>query len=149
MSKTDLIFQTEQDGNSHTRIITQYNSVHQKIGNILAKYWYLLKEDENVAKFITPTLPLPFVVRARYESDGNYNKVKQQIDWETTGIIYLLTCVCGCFYIGKTKRQFRRIADHLYDIRGGRINKPIFHHLLLQHRFDPSVMKFRALEAIP
>lgn len=81
--------------------------------------------------------------------NGKFHKVKQNIGCETMGIINLLTCECGCFYIGKTKRQFRRrIGDHLGDIRGGRMNKPICRHVGLFHKFDASVIKFCASEVV-
>ena len=34
----------------------------------------------------------------------------------TKGVIYLMICNCGAFYIGKTFREFRqRMGDHLYQ----------------------------------
>lgn len=37
------------------------------------------------------------------------------VDCNTPGIVYLITCVCGAFYVGKTIRPFRkRINDHMY-----------------------------------
>lgn len=45
--------------------------------------------------------------------NSKHHEVKQEINCHTLGIIYLFTCICGCFYISKTKRQCRkRIADH-------------------------------------
>lgn len=42
--------------NVHTRIITKYNTDHQRICDIFAKYWHLLLGDDKVAKFI-PSVP--------------------------------------------------------------------------------------------
>lgn len=40
--------------------------------------------------------------------------VKHEINCETAGIIYLRTCKCGAFYVGKTRGQLKkRIYDHI------------------------------------
>lgn len=74
----------------------------------------------------------------------------KRISCDTMGVIYLLNCVCGAFYIGKTKRQLRqRIGDHLFDIQVGRLNKPIPRHIGLVHKYNPQVLSCRVLEHVP
>lgn len=70
-------------------------------------------------------------------------------DCETQGIVYLMTCKCKAFYVGKTIRQFRsRIKDHIY-YGGGKMVTSVSRHLDLYHKFDTSVISFIALAVIP
>lgn len=81
--------------------------------------------------------------------NGYEQHLKQHITCDTAGIVYIMVCICGCFYIEKTRRPFgKRIGDHLGDIRGGRVNRPVCRHEGLCHKFD-IVIKFYPLESIP
>lgn len=81
--------------------------------------------------------------------DG-FHKLKGYADCRTTGIVYLAMCLCGAFYIGKTKRPFaKRIQDHLYYLDAGLLYTPICKHVGLNHSYDPSYISFTALEVIP
>lgn len=82
--------------------------------------------------------------------NGPQHTLRQNITCTSMGIIYLMTCICGCFYIRKTKRPFcKRIIDHLGDIKGGRVNRPVCQHIGTCHKFDPTVIKFQALQLVP
>lgn len=71
-------------------------------------------------------------------------------DCNTQGVIYLMTCRCGIFYVGKTIRHlWQRIRDHVYYSTNGKMLSPISRHLDLCHRFDTSVASFIALAVIP
>lgn len=71
-------------------------------------------------------------------------------DCNTQGVVYLMTCKCGVFYVGKTIRQFwQRIRNHVYYSANGKMLSPISRHLDLCHRFDTSVATFIALAVIP
>lgn len=39
---------------------------------------------------------------------GGYLKSRTYADCRTVGVVYLATCTCAEFYIGKTKRTFAR-----------------------------------------
>lgn len=61
-------------------------------------------------------------------------------DCSTQGVVYLMTCKCGAFYVGKTIRQLRqRINDHIYYSTNGKMLTPISRHLDLYHRFNTSL----------
>lgn len=71
-------------------------------------------------------------------------------DCNTQGIVYLMICKCGVFYVGKTICHFwQRIQDHVYYSTNGKMLSPIRRHLDLCHRFDTSVATFFALAVIP
>lgn len=61
-----------------------------------------------------------------------------------------MTCACGYFYIGKTKRELRlRIKDHVYLSSNEKMTTPISRHIGMKHNFDISVMKFVILDHMP
>lgn len=81
--------------------------------------------------------------------NGWQHILKQNIACETQGVVYLLYCRCGAFYIGKTRRQLRqRLLDHLYDIEAGKLDKSLCRHVGFKHRYDPNVIACRVLEHI-
>lgn len=66
----------------------------------------------------------------------------------TKGVIYLMTCSCKAFYVGKTIREFRqRIGDHLYYSENGKLTT-IGRHIGLYHKFDSLVVQFLVLEVV-
>lgn len=66
----------------------------------------------------------------------------------TKGVIYLLNCQCGAYYVGKTFRELRqRIGDHVYDVTNGKLTT-IGRHVGLHHRYDASFISFQVLEAV-
>lgn len=72
--------------------------------------------------------------------NGHQHTLKQHITCASMGIIYLMTCVAVFSTFGKTKRPFsKRIGDHLGDIQGGAVNRPVYRQLGLWHRFDPVI----------
>lgn len=69
---------------------------------------------------------------------------------QTQGVVYLMTCTCGVFYVGKTARQLRqRINDHVYYSGNGKMLTPVSRHLDLHHRFDTSSISFTVLAVVP
>lgn len=67
----------------------------------------------------------------------------------TVSIVYLMTCVCSSFYVGKAKRQFwRHIKDHVDDLTLGIVAKQslIARHFATKHQYRPDSWKFMALE---
>lgn len=51
------------------------------------------------------------------------------INFNTTYVVYLLECTCGCFCVDFTKRRLRdKVAEHRYAIRSGNTNYPMAKH---------------------
>ncbi|XP_040212985.1 uncharacterized protein LOC120943646 [Rana temporaria] len=71
-------------------------------------------------------------------------------DCNTQGIIYLMTCSCHAFYVGKTIRNFKhRIRDHVYYSSQGKMVTSVSRHLDLYHKFNTSVASFIVLAIVP
>lgn len=69
---------------------------------------------------------------------------------ETQGVVYLMSCKCNAFYIGKTAQQFlSRIKDHIYYSMNGKMVTAVSRHLDLYHKFDASLVSFIALAVVP
>ena len=68
---------------------------------------------------------------------------------KTLGVIYLLTCHCERFYVGKTKLPFfKRASRHLHAMRTANPDLPLGGHILLQHEGHFSGVKFLILDRI-
>lgn len=49
--------------------------------------------------------------------NGGKFKPKYYVNCRTPGVVYLISCECGCFYVGKTKLEFwHRIYHHIVSI---------------------------------
>lgn len=71
-------------------------------------------------------------------------------DCETQGIVYLMSCRCNAFYVGKTARQFySRLKDHIYYSKNGNMVTAVSRHLDFYHKFDVSLVSFIALAVVP
>lgn len=89
-------------------------------------------------------------VREKPLPNGQRHKIKHKVTCQTTGIVYLATCTCGSYYVGKTKRQFCvRIRDHIKPLYKGKTSTSINRHIAVHHDFNPHVVGFTALEHIP
>ena len=68
---------------------------------------------------------------------------------KTFGVIYLLTCQCKRFYVGKTKLPFfKRASRHLHAMRSANPDLPLGRHILSQHNGLFSGVKFLILDRI-
>lgn len=97
----------------------------------------------DVCEFIHDSreIPLP---------NGHTHKIKHTIMCQTVGVVYLSTCCCGCYYVGKTKRLFCiRIRDHIKPLFKRTTSISINRHVALKHNYNPQVMGFTALEHVP
>ncbi|CAJ0947477.1 unnamed protein product [Ranitomeya imitator] len=74
-------------------------------------------------------------------------KLKKFGNCRSTGVIYRATCQCGITYVGKTIREFRRVGEHLGDIRHQR-DTPIAKHVNGLHGGDTKVMRFMGIDKI-
>lgn len=76
------------------------------------------------------------------------SSARHHVDCATEGIVYLMLCSCGCFYIGKTLRPFRvRIREHLYAARICDLS-PIGRHRAHGHNYKPIQLLFTALDRL-
>lgn len=81
--------------------------------------------------------------------NGRIHMIGHHVDCQTTGVIYIMFCRCGSFYVGKTIRNFWRwIYDHIYYIRKNLLYTPIGRHVTLKHNHDISMVKFTVLEKV-
>lgn len=68
----------------------------------------------------------------------------------TRGIVYLMLCRCGVFYVGNPARQFRkRINHHICYSANGKMPTTVSRHLDLYHKFDTSYASFISLTVVP
>lgn len=74
---------------------------------------------------------------------------KKFVNGQTQWVVYLITCECSAFYVGKTFIEFwRRIHDHIYAIEIGDLYFPIGRHAADDYACYPFKVPFLALEHI-
>lgn len=67
----------------------------------------------------------------------------------TTGVVYLLTCVCGGFYVGKTTRALvTRVREHYRDILTGNLDRPLGRHAAFRHGYKHINIQVKALDHV-
>lgn len=82
--------------------------------------------------------------------NGEHYVPRKFITCSTMRVVYLKTCKCGAFYVGKTKLMFRKwVHDNTSDIWVGRIKFPMPKHVGLMHQYDSSFVFFVGLEHFP
>ena len=65
------------------------------------------------------------------------HSIQHNVSCQTIGVVYLAKCLCGCFYVGKTKIPFYKlIKDHVGQIRKRLMTTAISHHVGREHNFD-------------
>lgn len=75
---------------------------------------------------------------------------KQSASCHSTGVIYLLQCVCGDYYVGKTRRSFSsRIREHVTAATSGFFRTVIGRHFALKHDYVFTGLKFLPLTVQP
>lgn len=66
------------------------------------------------------------------------------------GVIYLLQCICGEFYVGKTRHTFAtRIKEHITAATSGFFRTAIGRHFALKHNYSYGGLKFLPLVVLP
>lgn len=69
--------------------------------------------------------------------DGTTWTSRHHVDCTSRGIVYLLDCPCGAFYVGITRREFHRpIYDHVYAASIGYYKSPIGRHVALVQNYS-------------
>lgn len=67
----------------------------------------------------------------------------------SSGLIYLLSCPCGDFYMGKTRRPFKScILEHNTATTSGYFKTTIGRHFALKHDYVFSEVKFLPLTVL-
>lgn len=73
--------------------------------------------------------------------------IKDFISCRTEGVVYVLQCTCLLQYIGRTKRPlWKRIREHIQNIRSGYPKHSVSRHFALHHNKDPTHIKFWAID---
>lgn len=81
--------------------------------------------------------------------DGTTWTSQHYVDCTTRGIVYLLSCPCGAFYVGITTCEFHR---RIYDVCAASIvyyKSPIRKHIALVHGYAKVHLTFVPLSHIP
>lgn len=85
-----------------------------------------------------------------YLPNGKLHSAVHHVNCQTVGVVYIMSCECESFYVGKTKRAFwGRIKDHVYYINSNHLQTPIRRNVKFMHSGKNSVVKFAALEHKP
>lgn len=68
---------------------------------------------------------------------------------QTWGVVYLMSCECGAYYVGKTKQEIhRRISKHVYHMQIGNHYLPLGRHVVEVHNYKMPKVSFTALNRI-
>lgn len=71
------------------------------------------------------------------------------VNCKTEGVVYIMLCECGAFYIGKTSRPFwKRIKEHVNGMRDCTETSPIGRHRIAHHLRQTIKIRFAALERV-
>lgn len=71
------------------------------------------------------------------------------VNCATLGVIYLITCSCGDFYVGKTARTLsKRIGEHIRDINTGNLDRPLSRRAAFKHGYKQVNVVVKALDHI-
>lgn len=83
-----------------------------------------------------------------FKSNKTYN-IQAFINCNTTFVVYRLSCSCGCFYIGRTKRRLKdRVSEHKNAIRKVNLDYPMAKHFHTAHNSNPDGLMVEGLETI-
>lgn len=68
---------------------------------------------------------------------------------KTKGIVYLMQCKCGSFYIGKTQQKLgKQIGKHMYSMRIENLYLPQAYSITKTHRYKIPRVRFTVLDRI-
>lgn len=49
------------------------------------------------------------------------------------GVVYLMQCQCGAFYVGKTRKELgKRVEKHMHSMHIGNLQLPLGRHIARQ-----------------
>lgn len=68
---------------------------------------------------------------------------------KTQGVVYLMQCQCGAFYVGKTRQEFRKRVDkHMQSMQIGNLYLPLGRHVARYHNYRLPSVNFTVLDRI-
>ena len=80
---------------------------------------------------------------------GKRIPIKGIISCNTKGVIYVIYCPCGKYYVGKTTRALKtRIAEHRSSIRCKNLLYPVAEHFL-EADHPVSALRYIGIEKVP
>lgn len=70
-------------------------------------------------------------------------------NWRTQGVMYMITCDCRSFYVGKTKQElWQRLYWHIRRMQTCNPNLPLDRHVTKAHGGKFPIIKVTALDRI-
>ena len=79
---------------------------------------------------------------------GKEYKIRGTISCTSTGVVYLITCLCGKGYVGMTTRSLKtRMAEHRSAIRTGNPDSPVALHFA-QMKHPPTSFRYTGIEQV-
>lgn len=78
-------------------------------------------------------------------------RMKHFPNCKTQGVIYLMQCQCGAFYIGKTRQELGQcVSKHLYvySMRIGNLYLPLGRHVARRHGYRMPTANFTVLDRV-
>lgn len=80
---------------------------------------------------------------------GKSYKIKQRFTCTSSFVVYVITCLCGMYYVGETMQEIRhRITKHKSTIRMELTDLPVPAHFL-SHGHSISQLRFRVIDGVP
>lgn len=155
----DLLFlkRVKSPETQNSRIITTYTNDHPRVKGILDKYWHLLTSDPTMGPLVPPVGDL--IVQSYFRGsnrgdpcgscnyykymnprknirlpNGNLFVPRRFSNCQTIGVVYLLQCSCGCYYIGETiQKLWQRIYRYIRAMKTSDSDSPLGRHVAQAH----------------
>lgn len=81
--------------------------------------------------------------------NGERFQLKHFANCQTQGVVYLVQCQCGAFYIGKTRQEFRqRVSKHLLSMQIGNLYLPLGRHVAKGHGYRMPSVNFTVVDRV-
>lgn len=84
-----------------------------------------------------------------WHPNGRFFIARHFVDCNTASVVYLFSCECGCFYVGKTRRPLcKQLQEHVYAISICDLSVPLGRHAAKFHSYKTFRFSFVALGRI-
>ncbi|XP_073478692.1 uncharacterized protein [Aquarana catesbeiana] len=81
--------------------------------------------------------------------NGESFSLRHFANCKTQGVVYLMQCQCGAFYVGKTRQEFRKRVDkHMQSMQIGNLYLPLGRHVARYHNYRLPSVNFTVLDRI-
>lgn len=82
-------------------------------------------------------------------SSGEDFQLRHFANCRTRGVVYLMQCQCGAFYVGKTRQEFtKRVEKHIHSMGIGSLYLPLGRHVAKQHNYRMPKVNFTVLDRL-